>query len=130
MNIIKINRNKTSVKYYFKSMCRPLLWTKWYFLPSRESWAFYLEEWGTTSAKERIAWDVWQRHHYLDMVVVEDGDFFVERSTVGLVEAWRRRKWLNGKTGREESFWKEGAEKKMVVGNKVSTSWEERRTRK
>ena len=39
------------------------------------------------STKERIAWDMWQRHHYLDMVVVEDGDLFVERSTVGLVEA-------------------------------------------
>ena len=57
-----------------------------------------------TSAKEQIAWDVWQRHHYLDMVVVEDGDFFVEQSIMELVEALRRRKWLNGKTSRDESF--------------------------
>ena len=32
--------------------------------------------WGMVSIGKQAAWDVWQRHDHLAMVVVGDGDFF------------------------------------------------------
>ena len=47
--------------------------------------------------ESKHAWDVWQRHDHLAMVVVRDGDLFAERGIVELIEAWMRRNGLNGK---------------------------------
>ena len=44
--------------------------------------------------------DVWQRHHHLDMVVVEDGDPFAEGWAMEWVEAYKRRK-IEQKKGEE-----------------------------
>lgn len=50
-------------------------------------------------------------HYYLAMVVVKMTTL-VERGAVELVEAWRRRKWLNGKIKKGSHFRGESAEEK------------------